>query len=288
MKQARISGPTSTAQGVAIHAALALCVFVAGGCEGDRRSRRAAGPYGPGYGPGYGYQQPGYGYPPGYAPYGYPYGYGPPQPPPQQPPPQQPPMMPPPVSTEQPPGPTPAPTVAPTPPPAPVDNPEYDKCMAPDGRAADCRVALQKMTLSPQPVGRYFETYKHACAIKTKLLGCGAYKTSQSMDADRPVMEALIACEVGKPEACEGLTPSTAGLTAWHSTLKKEWCKKGESALCEDYKQCKRPAVFGCESTGASGATACGCVPKCAAGLKVEPTGTKWPDGSQRAKITCQ
>lgn len=160
--------------------------------------------------------------------------------------------------------------------------------MGPDGRAADCRTALQKMTLSPQPVGRYFETYRHACSIKTKLLGCGAYKTSQSMDADRPVMEALIACEVGKPEACEGLAPSTAGLTAWHSTLKKDWCKKGESALCDDYKQCKRPAVFGCESVGTAGATACGCVPKCTAGLKVEPTGTKWPDGSPRAKMSCQ
>ncbi len=280
-------------------------------CSADPPPRRPA-PYGYGYGqPGYGqpgYGQPGYGQPgygqPGYgqpgAGYGQP-GYGPP---------------PAAYGYGPPPNPAPAGTAlvgAPAPFPAPSTKPaetspaatttpvaqkpaEYDRCMSNDGKAADCRAALEALAKGPQPPKVMLDAYKKACDVKAKLLGCGAFKAGSVQESEQPTMEALIACESGRPEACEEVQAASPTLSpslkAWHSTLKKGWCKKGANALCEDYHKCKSPAVFGCEAiTGSAGGDqdkGCGCVPKCESGLTVTATGKTWADGSKRATFACK
>ena len=233
-----------------------------------------------GYGQGQVYPQPGQPWPtrmpPPYPPgAGYPPGaYGPPPqqvaPPPQMPPPQQPPQM--------------------MPPPPAASIPELDKCNSETGKAADCKAALEKLAQSPQPPGKIYDTYKRACAKKTPLQGCGAFKSTAVTDADKPAMEALMACENGRWEACEDVQTKSPPLKAWHSTLKTEGCKKGEQALCKNYKECKIPAVWGCEE--AAGAVAgtpkvCGCVPKCSNGMTVIATGKSWADSTPRGKFSC-
>ncbi len=233
-----------------------------------------------GYGQGQVYPQPGQPWPtrmpPPYPPgAGYPPGaYGPPPqqvaPPPQMPPPQQPPQM--------------------MPPPPAASIPELDKCNSETGKAADCKAALEKLAQSPQPPGKIYDTYKRACAKKTPLQGCGAFKSTAVTDADKPAMEALMACENGRWEACEDVQTKSPPLKAWHSTLKTEGCKKGEQALCKNYKECKIPAVWGCEE--AAGAVAgtpkvCGCVPKCSNGMTVIAVGKSWADSTPRGKFSC-
>ena len=231
-----------------------------------------------------GYPPPGYnGRLPYFPPGGYPPGYGPPPgqvggqpqtyPPPQQmPPPQQPPPQ---IVTQ---------------PPPPAISPELEKCNAPTGKAADCKAALEQLAKSPQPPMRVYETYKRGCELKAKLQGCGAFKSTAITEADNGTMEALMSCENGRPEACEDVNTKSPPLKAWHTTLKAEWCKKGESIHCKIYKECKAPAVWGCEEPiGASPGTAkvCGCVPKCANGMSVFSTGKSWPDSTPRGKFNC-
>lgn len=263
-------------------------------CNDKPPPRRPMAPYGAGYGQGYGPQ--GYGQPygyggPGYGQPGYGQGYG--QPGYGAPPAQYPPGY---VA----PGPTAAPpqataTVAPAATaPAPAAGgkpPEYEKCMGTDGKKADCVAALEKLVQSPQPPNTIRDTYKRGCELKAKLLGCGAFKSTAVTEADHPTMELLMACEVGRTEACEEVKTSSAPLQAWSKTLRKDWCKKGENALCDNYKQCKAPTQWKCETgpatPGAQGAQACGCAPKCDGTLAVGVSSKTWPDGSQRAKFTC-
>lgn len=276
-------------------------------CSSDPPRRRPVGPYGgygygqPGYGaPGYQQQPYGYGqpqgYPPGYGPpQGYPPGYGPPPqgyPPGYGPPPQSypPGYGPPPPQPTAPPAPT-APTAAPPqPPPVAAKPAEYDTCMGESGKASDCKAALVKLAETPQPPKLIFDTYKRACDVKAKLMGCGAFKSTAVTEADHPTMEALMACEMGRPEACEDVKTGSAPLQAWHSTLKKDWCKKGANALCDNYKQCKPPAKWECgpakDATGAQ-VEVCGCAPKCESAKSVVVTEKSWPDGSRRGRFQC-
>lgn len=240
-----------------------------------------------GYPPGYAQGQ-GQGYPPGAYPYpptrmpypppqGYPGAYNPPpqqMPPPRMPPPQPPPQV--------------------QPPPPAASNPELDallgKCNSEAGKAADCKAALEKLSQTPQQPGKIYDTYKRACDKKTPLQGCGAFKSTAVTDADKPAMESLMACENGNWAACEDVQTKSPPLKAWHSTLKTEGCKKGEQALCKNYKECKIPAVWGCEE--AAGAVAgtpkvCGCVPKCSNGMTVIAIGKSWADGTPRGKFSC-
>lgn len=172
-------------------------------------------------------------------------------------------------------------------PPPPGRPPELDRCHADDGKAADCRAALEKLAAAPQPPKLIFDTYKKACDKKAKLLGCGVFKSTAVTDADHPTMEALMACEAGRTDDCEGLKPSAAPLVAWHKTLKTDWCKKGANALCDDYRQCKS-SKWKCDAIGPGGGQACGCAPACEGPLAVSLSTSKtWPDGSTRATFTC-
>ncbi len=268
---------------------------------------------GPGYGqPGYG--QPGYGppggYPPGYGPQGY-YGRMPPppsympptmqygQPPPGYPPPG---YGPPPGSPQPPPGAQlPPPPKQPPPGPPPGASPpgvtagvalppERDKCMGEGGKPADCQAALTKMAAGA-PGDAVYDTYKRACDLKTKtLLGCGAFKSTAVTDADKPSMINLMRCETGFAEACEDVPSKAAPLKAWHTTLKTEWCKKGETAHCKSHKECKTPARYSCEAASGAAPDApkvCGCVPKCSGAVTATNTGKTWPDGQPRGKFSC-
>lgn len=275
--------------GITLLAGIALLA-----CSSKPPPRRAPYGYGPqGQPPGYapqwsptpGYGQPGYGQPghgqPGYGQpgYGQP-GYG-------QPGYGQPGYGQPGAATPSPAGSAPAPGAQPTF--VAANPPEYDRCMAEDGKAAECKAALEKFAQSepPRPLR---DTYKRACDRKTKLMGCGVFKSTAVTEADHPTLELLMACELGRPESCEGVKTSSAPLQAWHQTLKASWCKKGESALCANYKQCKQPAKWECESAPGMPADApkpCGCKPKCEGTMTMAVTGKTWPDGSPRAKFAC-
>ncbi len=165
-------------------------------------------------------------------------------------------------------------------------NPDADKCIAATGVLADCTAALDKAGKSAAaPASKTLDVYKRACELKGKLLGCGAFKsTAVDQDKDRPTLELLASCEIGKWEACEDVKTKSAPLQAWLSTLKTNGCKKGETALCKNYRECKAPAQWGC--IGADDKL-CGCLPKCAGTVGGTATGRTWPDGSKRGKFTC-
>ncbi|MFO0551261.1 MAG: hypothetical protein U0271_22925 [Polyangiaceae bacterium] len=174
------------------------------------------------------------------------------------------------------------------PPPAAI--PEIDVCLGTNGTAADCKVALQRMAVVDQPPGKLEEVYHRACKLGAKLMGCGIFKSSALTDADKPDLERLIACEMGRPEACEDMKPKPPPLVAWHQTLKADLCKKGENALCASYKQCKSNAEWTCEAqSGAAGEQkVCGCAQRCEGGGRtVKATTKSWPDGSVRGVFTC-
>jgi hypothetical protein len=182
-------------------------------------------------------------------------------------------------------------SVAPTAtaPAAPASTEEKARCLSDAGTADDCRAALGKMAKEPGP-GAPYDVYKRACEKKAKLLGCGAFKSTAITDADRPNMELLMLCESGAATACEDVKTKTAPLQAWLSTLKTDLCKKGESALCADFHQCKKPAKWTCSAVTGMGTTerqACGCQPPCAGTLTVSATTRSWPDGSTRAGYQC-
>jgi hypothetical protein len=76
----------------------------------------------------------------------------------------------------------------------------------------------------------------------------------------------------------------SAPLQAWLSTLKTNGCKKGETALCKNYRECKAPTQWGCVGADQK---LCGCLPKCAGTITGTPKGRTWPDGSNRGAFTC-
>lgn len=248
-----------------------------------------ATPAQPGYGP-YGQPQPGYGYgapgqpQPGYGQPGY--GYGVPA--------QPQPTAAAPVGT----APVAAGTNTATPgvvvPVAGAAPPELERCTKDGGTAEDCKVALEKLAATPQPPMRIHDTYKRGCELKAKFLGCGVFKSTAITEEDRPTMELLMACEHGRSESCEDVKTKAAPLQAWLSTLKTTWCKKGETALCKNYKECKAPAKWKCEQVtigtvlpNAERPEVCGCAPKCEGNTTTVDTGKTWPDGTRRGKLTC-
>ena len=183
--------------------------------------------------------------------------------------------------------------------------PEHDACLADAGTQADCRAALEKLGHTATHRDRIHDIYKRACDKKAKLLGCGAFKSTAITEADRPSMDQLMVCEAGQPEVCEDVKTRSAPLMAWLSTLKTDGCKKGDTALCANYKECKKGAQWSCVApTGAvpvtpsapgspapapaADAQVCGCVPKCPAGQPIAiATGRTWPDNSKRGAFTC-
>ncbi len=195
--------------------------------------------------------------------------------------------------------------------PAPVATPadplpaEHDRCLGEGGTATDCKAALAKVAMSPTHQDRVYDVYRRGCEKKAKLLGCGVFKSTAITDADKPAMTLLMACEGGRGEACEDAKTKTSPLMAWLSTLKTEGCKKGNTALCENYRACKKSEPWGCNapvgavstspvpgapagSPPAAAEQVCGCIPKCSSGQPVAtPTGRNWPDGSKRGVFTC-
>jgi len=172
--------------------------------------------------------------------------------------------------------------------------PEVDVCLGSEGKKNDCKVALERSAaLGSVDNLKYAMLYKRGCDLGVQLLGCGAFKSKAVTETDNETMVALMRCELGASERCEGLSTKSAPLKAWLTTLRADWCKKGENALCKSHKECKLPSHWSCESTGAPAAAgqetpkACGCVPRCQGGVAVAATGKTWPDGSQRAKFTC-
>jgi hypothetical protein len=165
-------------------------------------------------------------------------------------------------------------------------NPDADKCIGQGGVLADCTAALEKIGKSPTaPASKALDVYKRACELKGKLLGCGAFKsTAVDKEKDRPTLELLAVCEAGRWESCEDVKTKAAPLQAWLSTLKTNGCKKGETALCKNYKECKAPAQWGCIGADQK---LCGCLPKCAGTVTGTPKGRTWPDGSARGNFTC-
>ncbi len=164
-------------------------------------------------------------------------------------------------------------------------SPERAKCLGEGGAAADCVAALGKLGPSPA-AGDGLAIYKRACELKAKqLLGCGAFKsTAVSLERDATTLDLLAQCEGGTSEACEDVKTKSAPLQAWLTTLKTGLCKKGETAHCANYRECKAPARWGCTETGQK---LCGCLPKCAAAVTGTPKARTWPDGSTRGAFTC-
>jgi hypothetical protein len=169
---------------------------------------------------------------------------------------------------------------------------EVDKCLSDAGAAADCEAALGQIAASGQPGGalRIWDVYKKGCAKKAKLLSCAVFKSTAVTEADRPAVELLMTCEAGRPEACEDVSTKSAPLQAWLTTLKTEGCKKGHSALCKSYKECKGATQFGCRpTTPPSGKDVCGCVPRsCEGTMSVLAASRTWPDGSARGVFRCE
>ena len=165
---------------------------------------------------------------------------------------------------------------------------EHDACLSEAGTANECKAALEKLAMSPTHQDRVHDIYKRACEKKAKLLGCGVFKSTAVTEADKPAMVLLMACEGGRGEACEDVKTKTAPLVAWLSTLKTDGCKKGNTALCANYRACKKSAPWGCEAIGPEATQVCGCMPQCSSGKPVAiVTGRTWPDGSKRAVFTC-
>jgi hypothetical protein len=172
-------------------------------------------------------------------------------------------------------------------------SPARDKCMSDTGAGVDCQEALGQLAKTQAPL---YDVYKKACGLKVKLQGCGVFKSTAVGEGDRAQVEALMRCESGQWESCEDVSTKSAPLQAWLATLKTEGCKKGQSALCKNYKECRGKTEWGCKPAGATptgGAPpkeVCGCVPKqCGGPLTVtpSPTAKTWPDGSQRGSFAC-
>lgn len=162
-------------------------------------------------------------------------------------------------------------------------------CLGATGTLDDCKFALALTAKDPAQERNVYDVYKRACGLKEKLLGCGVFKSSAVGDSDRPAVELLMLCEAGRPEACEDVKTSSAPLVAWRTTLKTDGCKRGFTALCANYKECKHRSRWDCSAqTGATGGgQVCGCVPRCEGQLIVSATPRSWPDGSTRAAYTC-
>lgn len=172
----------------------------------------------------------------------------------------------------------------PAPPPASVA--EADKCVGADGALPDCTAALEKLGASPTATGdKTLAVYKKACELKGKLLGCGAFKsTAVDQEKDKPTLELLTLCDAGRWEACEDVKTKSAPLQAWLATLKTNGCKKGETALCKNYRECKTPSQWGCVGADQK---LCGCLPKCSGTVTGTPKTRTWPDGTTRGNFTC-
>lgn len=182
---------------------------------------------------------------------------------------------------------------APAPTPTPISEavpPEQAQCLSDAGTAADCKTALEKLATSTTHRDMVRDVYKKACDKKAKLLGCGAFKSTAITDADKPTMDLLMVCEGGTSEACEDVKTKSAPLMAWHSTLKTEGCKKGNTALCANFKECKKASPWACTAVtgGPADQQVCGCVPKCANGAPIaKATDRSWADGSKRGSFSC-
>ncbi len=168
--------------------------------------------------------------------------------------------------------------------------PEAAQCLSDAGTASDCKTALEKLATSATQKDKVRDVYKKACEKKAKLLGCGAFKSTAITDADKPQMDLLMVCEGGNSESCEDVKTKSAPLMAWLSTLKTDGCKKGNTALCSNYKECKKSTPWGCTQVtgGPADSQVCGCVPKCSGGAPVAKPGDRtWPDGSKRGVFSC-
>jgi hypothetical protein len=164
--------------------------------------------------------------------------------------------------------------------------PEHEKCLGQDGTKADCKAALDRVGQSAAHADKVLAVYERGCALKLPLLGCGAFKSTAVTDADRPMIALLAQCEAGRSEPCEDVKTKSAPLQAWLTTLKRDWCKKGETALCANYKECKAPTQWGCHD--AQGTKVCGCVPRCKDGTVMASAKSRtWPDGSTRGAFVC-
>jgi hypothetical protein len=180
---------------------------------------------------------------------------------------------------------------------APASTAERDRCMAETGTAADCEAALRASAQAWNPTPgaatrdpAIYEVYRRACQLKSKLQGCAVFKSSAVGEADRPVVELLMTCEAGRTEACEDVQTKSNPLHAWLGTLKADWCKKGQSALCKSYRECRAGTAWSCRpaTAPAGGGEVCGCAPKsCETGLTATAAARKWPDGTTRGVFTC-
>ncbi|MBL9022340.1 MAG: hypothetical protein JNL21_09065 [Myxococcales bacterium] len=169
--------------------------------------------------------------------------------------------------------------------PAPAATPEADKCLAAGAVLADCTTALEKLGAAEASGDKTLAVYKKACELKGKLLGCGAFKsTAVDQEKDKPTLALLAQCESGNWEMCEDVKTKSAPLQAWLSTLKTNGCKKGQMALCKNYRECKAPTQWGCIGADQK---LCGCLPKCAGTVTGKAKKRTWPDGSTRGEFTC-
>lgn len=181
---------------------------------------------------------------------------------------------------------------------APASTVERDRCLAETGTAADCEAALRASAQAWDPTPgaakrdpAIYEVYRRACQLKSKLHGCAVFKSSAVGEADREVVELLMTCEAGRTEACEDVQTKSNPLHAWLGTLKADWCKKGQSALCKSYKQCRAGTTWGCHpaTAPAGGGEVCGCAPRsCETGLTATAAARKWPDGTTRGVFACR
>lgn len=180
-------------------------------------------------------------------------------------------------------------TASPLPVAPPANSAEITKCLAEGATANDCKAALDAIAKDPAQYPRVGEAYKRGCTLKSKvLLGCGAFKSTVLGESDRPAMDLLMLCEAGVFEACEDVKTKAAPLLAWHSTLKTEGCKKGHTALCKSFKECKKKTLWTCGPVTGGTGEACGCQPKCDGDLVIGALPRTWSDGKTRASYTCK
>ncbi len=173
-------------------------------------------------------------------------------------------------------------------------SPARDKCMSESATGLDCQEALAQLAKGSAPL---YDVYKRGCERKAKLLGCGVFKSTAVGESDRPQVELLMKCEAGVTEGCEDVSTKSAPLQAWLSTLKTDGCKKGHSALCKNYKECRGKTEWGCRVAGATPTQGgvpprevCGCVPKSCGGpmtVTPSPSARTWPDGTPRGSFAC-
>ena len=167
----------------------------------------------------------------------------------------------------------------------PAATPEADKCLAAGAGLPGRTGALEKVGASDAGRDKTLAVYKRACELKGKLLGCGAFKsTAVDPEKDKPTLDLLARCETGDWESCEDVKTKSAPLQAWLSTLKTNGCKKGETALCKNYRECKAPKQWGCIGADQK---LCGCLPKCGGTVTGTAKKRTWPDGSTRGDFTC-